>query len=57
MLDNLLTVAIIIIVLWLGAMAFYFYVSRRQRELEEDIEKLRERLDKDEGLDKNPGES
>jgi preprotein translocase subunit YajC len=49
MLDNLVVVAIVIIVLWLGAMAFYFYVSRQQGDLADEIEKLREQLDEIEG--------
>ena len=49
MFDNLMVVALIIIVLWLGAMAYYFYVSRQQRDLADEIEKLREQLDDAEG--------
>ncbi len=49
MFDNLLVVALIIIVLWLGAMAYYFYVSRQQNELGDEIDKLREQLDALEG--------
>jgi hypothetical protein len=45
MFDNLIVVAIIIIVFWLGALAYYFYVSRQQNELGEEIGKLREQLD------------
>jgi preprotein translocase subunit YajC len=45
MFDNLIVVAIIVIVLWLGAMGYYFYVSRQQSELKEEIDKLREELD------------
>lgn len=49
MLDNLVLVAVVIIILWLGAMAFYFYISRQQRDLAEEIEKLRDQLDEMEG--------
>ena len=49
MLENLALVAVVIIVLWLGAMAFYFYVSRQQRDLADEIEKLRDQLDEAEG--------
>lgn len=55
MLDNLVVVAIVIIVLWLGAMAFYFYVSRQQSDLADEIEKLRQQLNEIEG-EKRPGE-
>lgn len=45
MFDSLIVVAIIIMVLWLGALTYYFYVSRQQNELGKEIEKLREQLD------------
>lgn len=45
MFDSLIVVAIVIMVLWLGALAYYFYVSRQQKELGQEIEKLREQLD------------
>lgn len=46
MLENLVVVAVVIIVLWLGAMGYYLFVSRQQNELADEIEKLREQLDK-----------
>jgi preprotein translocase subunit YajC len=45
MFDSLIVVAIIIILLWLGALTYYFYVSRQQNELGQEIDKLREQLD------------
>ncbi|MFZ0544440.1 MAG: hypothetical protein WAM60_03325 [Candidatus Promineifilaceae bacterium] len=47
--ENLIVVAIVIIVLWLGAMGFYLFVSRQQGGLADEIEQLREQLDKTEG--------
>jgi hypothetical protein len=45
MLDNLMVVAVIIIILWLGALTYYLYVSRQQNELGQEIDKLRKQLD------------
>ena len=42
---NLTILAIIIILFWLAAIGYYFYVSRRQDELSEEIDELREALD------------
>lgn len=49
MLENLVVVAVVIILLWLGAMAYYLFVSRQQNDLEDEIEKLRTQLDNAEG--------
>jgi preprotein translocase subunit YajC len=46
--DNLLILAMVIIVFWLGVMAFYFYTSRQSRDLEQDINDLRAMLDEGE---------
>ena len=43
--DNLVLVAVIIIILWLGVMGFYFYTSRQSRELEKEINELRAMLE------------
>jgi Na+/H+ antiporter NhaB len=43
--DNLTVLAIIISVFWLAAFGYYMYVSRRQVELSEEVEELREALD------------
>lgn len=45
--DNFTLVAIIIIVFWLAAIAFYLYLSRQQREISEEIDDLKARLDED----------
>jgi hypothetical protein len=49
MFDNLILVAVVIIVLWLGAMAYYYFVSRQQNDLADEIEKLRAQLDEIDG--------
>lgn len=49
MLDNLTLLAIIIIVFWLGALAYYFVTSQKQDAIREDLDALRNRLDELEG--------
>lgn len=49
MLENLVVVAVIIIVLWLGAMGYYMFVSRQQNDLADEIEKLKAQLENAEG--------
>jgi len=34
-------------VLWLAAIGYYFYTSRQQNEISEEIDQLREMLDSD----------
>lgn len=46
--NNLALLGLIIIVMWLGAIAYYFYVSGQQNHLSEDIDRLEELLDKSE---------
>jgi hypothetical protein len=48
-LDNLTLVALFIILLWLIALVFYFRTLRRQRELADEIRRVRELLDRDKG--------
>ncbi|MDX1615960.1 MAG: hypothetical protein R3300_16725 [Candidatus Promineifilaceae bacterium] len=45
MLENLTLLAGLIIGLWIVAVGYYFYVSRKQKELSEEIDELREMLD------------
>lgn len=45
MLDNLLLIAVVIMIMWVGIMAYYLYTSRRQTDLQKEIEDLREMLD------------
>ena len=53
-LDNLTLLAIIIIIFWVGALAYYFYISRQQNEIRKDLDALREKLDETEELDDTP---
>ncbi len=48
--DNLTLLAIFITLLWFAVLAYYFYVSRQQRDIAEEIEELRDMLDR---VDKN----
>jgi hypothetical protein len=50
-LDNLVLIAVIIILMWLAAIGYYIYLSRQQRDLADEIRRLREMLGKsqDEG--------
>jgi preprotein translocase subunit YajC len=52
-LDNLTLIAVFIIVLWLAAIGYYIYLSRQQRELADEIQKLRDLV----GMGKGEGES
>jgi preprotein translocase subunit YajC len=46
-LDNLTLLAAIIILFWLGAIAYFFYTSRQQREIQEELDALRQMLEND----------
>ena len=46
-LDNLTLLAVIIIVVWMAALAFYFYTSRQQKEIREELEAVRALLEED----------
>lgn len=48
MFENLTVLAIIIIVIWIAAFAYYFRMSRRQQELREELDALRAMLDDEE---------
>lgn len=45
MLDNLTLLAVVIIVFWLGALAYFFYTSRQQKEIQEELDILRDMLE------------
>ena len=45
MFDNLMNIAAIVSVMWMGLIGFYVYTSRQQKEIREDIEALEELLD------------
>ncbi len=47
MFENFLPVAIVIIVMWVGVLAYYLLTSRRQGDLQGNIESLRAMLDDD----------
>lgn|GEM_PF-3880030 len=49
MFGSLVVVAVIVIVLWLGAMVYYYFVSRQQGDLADEIQKLRAQLNELEG--------
>lgn len=51
--DNLAFLGLFIILLWLVAYGYYFYVSRKQRDISSEIDELRDELDK---LDEQSGE-
>jgi len=45
--DNLTLLALFIIVMWLAAIGFYFYTSRQQNTISEEIDELRTMLGND----------
>lgn len=51
MFENLVTLVIIILILWVGAFGYYLYTSRQQREIVDQVEKLREKLNASEEKD------
>jgi hypothetical protein len=48
MLENLLLIAVVIMIMWLGVLAYYLVTSRQQTDLQKNIESLRDMLDKTE---------
>lgn len=49
--DNLLLLAILIMAMWFGVMAFYFYTTKQQKPLRAEIEKLSQMLNISEAKD------
>ena len=49
MIDNLTVLAVIVIVLWIATLLYYYRVSRQQREIQEELDALRVRLEETEG--------
>ena len=45
MFENFLPIAIVIIVMWVGVLAYYLVTSRQQSDLQDSIESLSEMLD------------
>ena len=48
MLDNLALLAGLIVILWLVAFGIYFFTTRQQRALEQDLSGLQQLLDEEE---------
>lgn len=48
MFENLLLIAVVIMIMWVGVLAYYLITSRQQTDLQKDIESLREMLDEPE---------
>jgi CcmD family protein len=44
MFDSLPLLAVVIIIFWVTLLGYYLYLSRRQKELRQDIDKLRSLL-------------
>lgn len=49
MLDNLTVLAVIIIVIWLATLAYFFYTSRQQTDIRQELDELRKLMDQEEG--------
>ena len=48
MFDNLLLIAIVIIIMWVAVLAYYLFASNRQIDLQENIEALNKMLEQSE---------
>lgn len=44
MFENLITIVVIVTIFWMGAYVFYFYLSRQQENIAENIDQLKQRL-------------
>lgn len=51
MVENLTVLAVIIILFWLGAIGYYLYTSRQQKDIQDDLTTLRAKLDELEAKD------
>ena len=51
MLQNFTLIAILITIVWLGLIAYYIYLSNRQKGLQDELDQLQERLAKRLGED------
>lgn len=47
MFDNLTVIALLIIGVWVLALAYYLYISNQQGTIEADLDELRQMLEKD----------
>ena len=48
MFENLVLIAVVIMILWVGALAYYLITSRQQSDLQENIESLQSMLEEGE---------
>jgi hypothetical protein len=46
-LENLTLIALFLIVIWLAAIGYYFYTSRQQKAISQEMDELREMLGED----------
>ena len=51
MFENMVTLVIIIFILWVGAFGYYLYTSRQQRDIGDQVERLRDKLNASEEKD------
>jgi preprotein translocase subunit YajC len=47
--ENLLTIAVIVIILWLLSLMLYIYISRQHHTLQQEIEAVQRKLDQGKG--------
>ena len=48
MFDNLTVIAVIVIAIWVLALAYYLYLAGQQRAIEEELRELRRMLEEEE---------
>jgi CcmD family protein len=48
MFDNLTVLAVIIIAVWVVTLAYFFYMSRQQTEIRDELEELRKMFERKE---------
>lgn len=46
MLEDYISVAVLISIAWIALFAFYFYVSSRQKVLEQELQELQEKVER-----------
>jgi len=51
MFESLTLVIVLIAILWLGAYGVYLYISRQQKDIVDDLERLNKKLDEAEKHD------
>jgi len=45
MFENLITIVIIVTIFWVGAFAYYFFLSRQQQDIADEIEEIKQMLE------------